>query len=423
MTTPAPHTPVSFLKSGGSQFFSARCQKLLIECALNPDWFGSYDYVAERNRAARIKVNQWNAMTDAERAANPGARPTSEDRFLASCTAGHLIQDSVYRGTKVAPGGATTREGNPDNGWNRGQSGDPRPPAGMQLPANGGRGDPCATLVDGYVEGNAPSVSSQGSSSQRGSVEGELSRMENEQRRAELSRRNPTWSEPLSKAGDPIPGRHAPDRAYPESSRRADESARSRVLRDRQRVSFNNAMRDARGRGVAADGAPILVGSGPARRAGDDAERAAFGDAVGASPPAEPPGAVPGGAVDGGTAVECIDAWRERAKQEMATSALDETINDLDAARTPPEPANRAAALARAEADMAAADAAAAAAVPGSPEQARAEAALAVARERRSAARDAHERSQTTPQQMNCLRDQRARVRAGTGRTDGRTFT
>ncbi len=116
MGSPAPHTPVLYLKGGGSNFFSAKCQTKLIEAFFNPDWFGDYDYVRKNvTGPARAKVRE----TD-----DP-ASLTAEERFLGTCQAGHCVHDASQR----QPGAIN-------------------------------RGDPCANHDDaaGYIEGRAPTV-------------------------------------------------------------------------------------------------------------------------------------------------------------------------------------------------------------------------------------------------------------------------
>ncbi|PRQ03998.1 hypothetical protein ENSA5_11810 [Enhygromyxa salina] len=59
MTTPAPHTPINFVKGGASLFFSARCVQLLAKAGYLPDDFGTYAQVQKRNKSAKDKVQTW----------------------------------------------------------------------------------------------------------------------------------------------------------------------------------------------------------------------------------------------------------------------------------------------------------------------------------------------------------------------------
>ena len=165
--TPAPHTPCLFLKAGGSAFFSEQCQKLLINSGFNPDWFGDYDHVTAKIRGAKMKIADWNAMPPPEQAKHPEKRPTPEDAFLSQCTASHAIQDGVYRNA--------------------------RDPAG-----NPGRGNPCASLVQGYTEGTAPCFPGSPSVEARvGDQEAQQRTIRRSRRKAARSRR-PTPTQPTS---------------------------------------------------------------------------------------------------------------------------------------------------------------------------------------------------------------------------------
>src|SRR5688500_155526 len=108
-----PHTPISYIESGGSQFFSAECQQALLNCNMHPDNFGGYDKLARDKAEAVRKVEDWQ---NAQRAGNTAGvpEPTMRERQLANSTVGHLTQDATQR-------------------------------------APGGRGDPCENVVDGYL--------------------------------------------------------------------------------------------------------------------------------------------------------------------------------------------------------------------------------------------------------------------------------
>ncbi|RZO66319.1 MAG: hypothetical protein EVA89_00460 [Sandaracinaceae bacterium] len=98
MTTPAPHTPVNFLKAGGMGGFSAKCIQLLAECGYHPDDFGNHAYVQDRLKQARQKRKEY-----LEQCKQDGVRPSPNGpdphtAFLARCQSGHLTQDALMRG-------------------------------------------------------------------------------------------------------------------------------------------------------------------------------------------------------------------------------------------------------------------------------------------------------------------------------------
>ena len=82
--TPPPHVFTLYLNSGGSAFFSKKCQALLIKAALNPDNCGSYSFVAKTNADARKTCEAWDNASPADRAANNIPQPTPQDRPDAS---------------------------------------------------------------------------------------------------------------------------------------------------------------------------------------------------------------------------------------------------------------------------------------------------------------------------------------------------
>jgi hypothetical protein len=395
MTGPA-QTPVLFLKSGGSAFFSAACQAALVSAALNPDWFGDYEHVSKKIRDAKIKRAQWAAMTTAQQDARPGRRPTREEVFLSNCTASHLSQNGVNTNARVP-----NADGTPAT--------PPFPPNGSPLNVPGARGrprggNPCASLVAGYTEGTAPCFPGEGSNDIPGSMEQRLGDREKEQIAAQRAL-----------TGD----------RYPAAAMRRDENDRSSIVVGGQQQRWNEVRFDpARG----GDGGGALVGSGVAGRARTPGEQAGFASAVGASKNGQPT-ASGDMVISGDTAEACINAWRERAKREMKTKGL-----DAEVARTTREatPAAQAAAQARhtraqrkldrTRADTAAAQAAAAGGAPGTAEAlARARAAESAAGLRAANATDALRRTQNAAQRLPCLR---AMQPGGSNSTnqDGRTF-
>lgn len=390
MGNPAPHVPVLFLKAGGSAFFSATCQRLLISAGLNPDAFGSYDAVSKKIRDAKTKIADWNAMTPAQQAANPGARPTAQDHFMANSTASHLIQDGAYRHARVPnANGTPATPPFPTN-----------PP--MNQPGAKGRGNPCASLVTGYTEGTAPCFAAEGSKGITGSMEQRIGTQEESQMSTQVT---------ANGGASPSP--------YPAGTLRNDENTRTSTITNNQVSRFNAVQTDPnRGNNPSA----ALSGSGPNGQAATAAERAAFAQGVGANKPKRP--SIPRSQIiHGQTAEECINAWRERAKGAMKSSGLDEEI-----ARTQNEatPGAQAAALANhntAQANATAAQANVATTAPGTPERARAEAAASAARLRAATAREAYERTQTASARLPCLQRMQTDLRAGNQNDDGRAFT
>lgn len=83
--------------------FSARCVELLARAGYKAEWFGSYDHVAEQIRAAKKKCADFDGGVSRE-------APTAEDRYLAGCQSGHLVQNAVFQNERgnpcsnVAPG-------------------------------------------------------------------------------------------------------------------------------------------------------------------------------------------------------------------------------------------------------------------------------------------------------------------------------
>ncbi len=145
MSTPAPHTPVNFLKAGTGMAFSAQCVALLAEAGYQPEDFGSHSYVQKRLAQARAAVAQWEA---AKAGGPPAAEPSEHQKFLATCQSGHLAQDAIHR------------EGGSEN-----------------------RGNNCANRVDGYNESDAPCMPHQGSAQDAGTQHNLVSNMETSQPR------------------------------------------------------------------------------------------------------------------------------------------------------------------------------------------------------------------------------------------------
>jgi len=277
MATPAPHTPVNFLKAGTSMAFSAKCIALLAKAGYEPEDFGDYKHVQDRLRAAREKVNKYDGDVAAGRPTD-SPPPTDHERFLASCQSGHLAQDAIHR------------EGGSDN-----------------------RGNPCANRVDGYRDTEAPCMPHQGSAQDAGTQHNEISNLETNQPRARV---NPETGKPLER-----------DQPYDPADADADADERCRqTLNNTDRPNQPTGQGQAGGQGA-------TVGSGGA----DDAADASATDGASAGPvdPAAP------GDIDGETAADCINAFRKHAFQAMKQNCEDSAAENRATANGGADRTNR----------------------------------------------------------------------------------
>ncbi|AGC44067.1 hypothetical protein MYSTI_02751 [Myxococcus stipitatus DSM 14675] len=291
--TPPPHTTLLYLEAGGSSFFSANCQALLINAKLNPDWFGSYSKVDKVCSKARSRCSQWDNASDAERAqgfANgPSPRrgtalepPTAGDRYLSQCQSGHLVRDSNFR-----------EGGRSSDGLNR-----------------DARGDPCRNLVDGYTEGGAPSVPMQGLASDAQHEHGVITRYENAD-----ARRQRRYNQ----------ANGLPTRSYPEADRQRDEDARTQVYLDDHQEKWRAAEEAAQNQ-PPGGGATSGAGAGGSASSGG-APGGASGSGLGQ---VTSPTCAPGEVVDGQTAAECINSWRKKAEAQMKQSVADSMEENVE---------------------------------------------------------------------------------------------
>ncbi|MEM9189382.1 MAG: hypothetical protein AAGF12_09410 [Myxococcota bacterium] len=367
--TPPPHTFVSYLEAGGSAFFSARCQTLLISAGLNPEWFGGYDAVGGKIAEAKDRCNRWDAMDPDERAAG-GIMPSREDRFLARCTTGHLAQDGVFR--------------------NRGQP----------------RGNPCSNRIDGYVEGFAPCVASEGRSGDPASVEGSISDDETLQRWEQYEQ------EVAAGRGQTVPRVGQPDldyADYPEPTRHADEDYRTGSLLERTKGRFNEP------------GLPPIPSAttGPTDPLLDPDQFDQAKNMLGASEPTDPD--LPEAAiVDGESAASCINTWRRRAEAEMKEAGPQREIESLREAEANLPAARQELANAQA-AETAAETALQNAQNTGASQEEidRLSAANRLASSRRSRAQQQVRRGENAPTHIPCLQAQQQRIQTGTNETVG----
>jgi hypothetical protein len=51
--TPPAQTPVTFVRAGAGDYFSAECQAALLKANYKPGWFGSYNHTARLLKTAR----------------------------------------------------------------------------------------------------------------------------------------------------------------------------------------------------------------------------------------------------------------------------------------------------------------------------------------------------------------------------------
>src|SRR5215469_11881541 len=98
--TPPAQTPVNFLRGGAADMFSAECKAALLKAGYDPAWFGSYNYVGNKIKAAKDKVAKYDDAVKKGRKRLP-PKPTDADRYLATCQSGHLTQNGVFQ----EPGG------------------------------------------------------------------------------------------------------------------------------------------------------------------------------------------------------------------------------------------------------------------------------------------------------------------------------
>jgi len=110
--------------------FSAQCVAALLEAGYKPEWFGSYNHVAKQIQAAKKKCQAYDDAVKKGRKNKP-PKPSSDDRYLASCQSGHLSQNACF-----------------------------------QQP--GARGDPCKNTVDGHHDAHYPCMPQAGHAMQPG---------------------------------------------------------------------------------------------------------------------------------------------------------------------------------------------------------------------------------------------------------------
>ncbi|MEQ9075716.1 MAG: hypothetical protein RLP09_17805 [Sandaracinaceae bacterium] len=315
MSTPAPHTPMAFLKGGAAGMFSAACIKALARAGYQPEDFGSYDYVADQISEARLKTDRYNLAKYGDRlglppdkpkgrrkraqdalakwrAENSGMppKPTPRDMHLAGSQSGHLTMNSAYQ-----------RD----------------------------RGNPCTSVVDGFEERYAPCMPHHGATSTANSEHHWVYTQEcNADGCAALGAEPPpnppgTWKG----VKDPSVGQAPPaaNHTYPAGELDADEAARIQNL---PRVQEEN---------LAPEGGHPQPGTQKSQ-AGAGAEGPQPGDAAAAADANGPSGNQAGSAplwqqeITGETAGDCIDNFRKAAISAMKQHCADNVAkNQADA--------------------------------------------------------------------------------------------
>ncbi len=305
--TPAPHTPVNFLKGGAAGMFSAACIKAIQKAGLQPEDFGSYDYVGKRLHEKRQKCNLADDYKNgvpknipkAEQKArrkrlaewkkdNPGKappQPTEHDRRLAESQAGHLTMNSTYQ-----------RE----------------------------RGNPCTSMVDGYEDNLAPCMPHHGSTATAGSEHHWVYHNEyNQPRNHGLS---PEGSD-LNNCRDPKAGQKppVPPHKYPADKLDQDESDR---IKNNPKLNGEGTSAK-KGKGQPASGAG-KKGKGAKKAAPKKAGKAGGAGSGKAGKGANKPAWQK--EITGNSAAECIDNFRKAAIAAMKQKCVDEIGENKKAA-------------------------------------------------------------------------------------------
>lgn len=280
--TPAPHTPVNFLRAGDLGGFSAACLKLLAQAGYSPDDFGNHKYVQARIRQAKMARQNY---VDQQRAAGKPVDPMGPDphtAMLSRSQSGHLNQDAMFR-------------------------------------APGGRGDACSNNLPpqgdarGYDSSSAPCMPMQThggtigkSRNAIGSPHWAVSQNEADQRGDPANRNRPLTQAEMSQQCRSntalCTGGNRPDYAAQmgdvKQNRQAEAVSRRRMGEDTRRGSA------AEVKGGGAGGASAAAGAGGAGAAS--------------------------GAISGNSAAECIDNFRKAGMERMRQDALQKYGQDYD---------------------------------------------------------------------------------------------
>jgi len=155
--TPVPHTPVNFVKAGGSAFFSAKCIALLTELGYEMGEFGTYssvrEYIEECRARRGFKKPSSMSQERYDQLKKEGPRSQREFQLGEHSWGGNnpnsfISGHTTFNATQVARG---SRSGV------RGQGATPG------APLQGGD-SPCMNLTDGHTTSNYPCVAERGGS-------------------------------------------------------------------------------------------------------------------------------------------------------------------------------------------------------------------------------------------------------------------
>jgi hypothetical protein len=257
-------TPVSFLRGGAADMFSAQCKALLAQAGYDPGTFGSYDHTAKQIREAREQCRKYDVAVAAGQAP-PVAQPTPQQRYLGGsppdyrdgCQSGHLTQNAVYQDE---------------------------------------RGNPCSNVAPGHADNLFPCMPQRGHAMQPGG----------EHQLATIDEQN--------SAAGPDGTRRAGDR-YPAGQIEEDSDDRTRRVANDQQLAQRNLRQP-----TAAAGAAEGASAGGGAQSGGTAAAAAGADAQAASKPNEPWNQE----LTGDSAGDCINAFRKAGEAAMRQKCKDD---------------------------------------------------------------------------------------------------
>lgn len=273
------HTPVIYVKGGGSAMFSARCRQLLIDAGLNPDDFGSFNQQRDRIQQARTRVDAWDKAEKEGRSTDGLTPPTPEDRALLNrVNASHLVSTNAHLKDRV-PGQERPRRLAKEE------------PTNKLSPANVVH-DPCRNEVDGFVDGEAPAMLLPND------IETRVSGDETRQARDQAA-----------------PNAVAP---YPGDARRGHENERADRIVNELHQQNGGTM------------SPTQLGTGTPGAGNTAAAQIAERDPTAAADPSKP--AKPSdNEVNGESAAECVKNFIRMKEAEMKTDGVDREIDRLRA--------------------------------------------------------------------------------------------
>jgi hypothetical protein len=215
--TPPAQTPVTFLRGGAADMFSAECKAALLKAGYDPAWFGSYSHVSKQIKAAKDKVAKYEDAVNKGRKRLP-PKPSKTDKYLATCQSGHLTQNAVF-----------------------------------QEP--GGRGDPCSNLdsAPGHSTNDYPCMPQAGHATQDG---GEHERATEHEKDSAGAQGDP---------GDPYPGKEIAKDSDDRGKKIADDKKLAKA-NDREAITKKGATEGASAGGGAKSGKSVSAASGASGR-------------------------------------------------------------------------------------------------------------------------------------------------------------